>query len=341
MSGDVRARSGSWWERLRDRYEWLGHLARAGTHYVEFNGYQYAASIAYFSALSLVPLLMVLLSTVSFVLAAHPMLVDQLHHAINQSVPATLQGTVNGLADNVVDHRFKIGLFGLLVGLYSGWNWMNTLRDALTAMWQQRRPAEPLIRTVLTDLLALASLGVALLVSFSLTVVGGSLGGLVLNAVGMGGSGAARVLLTVLSLVLSLVANWLVLLWVLVKLPRHRGPLRWRTATKAALAGSVGFELLKQAGNVYVRALGRSPTGIALGTVVGLLVFMYLVSRMLMLLTAWLATARNPRWLDVPAARVTVIRPAPHRGASGAAGVFGLGVMSALFARWLLTRLPK
>ena len=138
---------------VRQRYPWLDRLARAGTRYVEFHGYHYAASVTYFSVLSLVPMVMVVVAVTGFVLTGQPALFVQLRHA-------------------VVDHRVKIGVFGLLVGLYSGWNWINALRDALAAMWKQERRPQRLVPMVLKDLLALLGLAGALIVSFALTVLG-------------------------------------------------------------------------------------------------------------------------------------------------------------------------
>jgi anti-anti-sigma factor len=143
----------------------------------------------------------------------------------------------------------------------------------LTAMWDLDRPDLPIIRTVLKDLLALMGLAVALGVSFGLTAAGGALG-------------------PALAIPLALVANWLVFLWVLAKLPRQ--PVHLRTAARGAVAAAIGFELLKQAANLYLGLLGRSPTFTVFGSVIGFLVFVYLVARLLLLVTAWTATAVVP-----------------------------------------------
>jgi uncharacterized BrkB/YihY/UPF0761 family membrane protein len=70
-----------------------------------------------------------------------------------------------------------------------------------------------------------------------------------------------------------------------------------RAARAPALIVAMAFEVLKQLVNLYLQALGRSPIGVTLGSVVGVLVFAYLVSRLLLLAAAWIATAPSPRRL--------------------------------------------
>jgi membrane protein len=275
--------------RFFRRYPWLDRLARAGKRYVDHHGYHYAASITYFSVLSLIPMLMVALAAIGFVLAGQPALLGAARRLVTQSVPAPLSSITDGLFNSVIDHRVKIGLFGLAVGLYSGWNWMNALRDSLTAMWSQERSPQRLLPMIAKDLLALLGLAAALLVSFTLTAAGGALGPLLLRLAGLSDAGWANVLLAIGSVVLAVVANWLVFLWMLAKLPRE--PVDTRGAVRAALAAAVGFEILKWLGGVYLGLVGRSPVGVAFGGIVGLLVFIYLVARMLMLVTAWTVEA--------------------------------------------------
>lgn len=275
----------------RADHAWFDRLVRAGNRYVSNQGYQAAASITYFTVLSMVPLLLVALSVTGFVLASHPGALDALRTQIAGALPASLNHTVDGLVNGLVDGRTRIGVIGLGVALYSGWNWMNALRDALTAMWDRERPPMRLVPMVLKDILALLGLVGALLVSFGLTAVGGWLGSLLLRLVGLSDTGAVHVVLVVLSLALAVAANWLVFIWVLAKLPRE--PVEARSAIRGALAAAIGFELLKWLGNVYLEAIGRSPLGVTFGWLVGLLMFIYLVARMLLLVAAWTAVGRS------------------------------------------------
>ncbi|OLR93594.1 inner membrane protein YhjD [Actinokineospora bangkokensis] len=291
------------WRRARVRYRWLDHLVRAVDRYIEHSGYQYVGAITYFSVLSVVPIMMVGFSTAGFVLAGSPDLLTQLRIGVGNVVPRPLVGEVGTLVDGLIDQRTHIGVLGLVVGLYSGWNWMNALRDALTAMWDQHRVDQPLLRVVVRDGLALLGLVPAIAVSFGLTAVGGSVGGWLLRLAGIEDTLGATVLLRLSTVVLALTADWLVFLWVLTKLPRR--PVGLRSAVRGAAAAAVGFEALKLAGNVYLGIIGGSPTGVAFGSVIGLLVFISLVSRLLIFIAAWTATGSDT------AARQPVAPPGP------------------------------
>ncbi len=311
----------------RERYGWFDHLARMIDRYVNNHGYHFAASITYFSVLSLVPLVMVLLAAAGFVLGGNPLLLGQLHNGIHAVLPGALWPLMNTLVDNVIDHSVKLGILGLVVGLYSGWNWMNALRDALTGMWDKSKPEQPLLRTIVRDLIALGSLGLAIAVSFGLTEAGTALGGLLLRLVGWSGFGWANVGLQVASVVLALIADWLVFCWVLTKLPREPVPMRF--AVRGAAGAAIAFEILKRVANLYLNALGRSPTGVTFGSLVGLLVFVYFVSRVLILAAAWTATAQQR---PEPPAEPIVVMPEPRPLPSPriALSLVGLGALAAL-----------
>jgi membrane protein len=205
---------------------------------------------------------------------------------------------------------------------------MNALRDALTGMWDQRKPDLPLLRTIVKDLLALGSLGIAIAISFALTEAGGALGGWLLRLLGWSGFGWANVGLQVASVVLALVADWFVFCWVLAKLPREPVPLRF--AVRGAAGAAIAFEILKRVADLYLDALGRSPTGVTFGSLVGLLVFVYLTSRVLILAAAWTATAQPPKQ-PMPEPVVVLPEPrAPLPSARTVLGLVGIGAVAAL-----------
>jgi membrane protein len=331
------------WARARARYRWLDHIARATNRYIERGGYHYVASITYFSLLSLVPLLMVASSVAGFVLASQPGLRQTLVHAI----VSTLPGGPGGLGDKAtdlltgfVDQRTTVGLFGLAIGLYSGWNWMNALRDSLTALWGQNRSDQSLPRLIAVDLLALLGLSAALVVSFTITISGTALGGYLLRLAGLDDTSWGHQLVSASSVPLALVADWLVFLWVLTRLPRQKVGVR--SAVRGAIALAVGFEVLKLAGGFYLRLISDSPTGIAFGSVIGLIFFISLVARLLVYVTAWTATGSDapPKPVQPPAPVVLepVIVVDPPVAVPATVGVV-TGVVGTLLAlRWRRSR---
>ncbi|MCP2260500.1 membrane protein [Streptoalloteichus tenebrarius] len=329
-------------ERLRERHGWLDHLVRAAGRYQQRYGDHYAAAITYFSVLSLVPLLMIAFAVGGFVLADQPELLRRAQEAIAGAVPdPSLRETLSKAVGEAVEQRYSVGAVGLVVALYSGLGWMSNLRDALTAQWDQDRPDRPFLRGMVVDLLALVGLGIALVVSFGITAGGSQFADDLLGWLGWRDGDVAKVVLAVSSVVLALLANWLVFLWVLSRLPRE--PVSVRSAMRGALVAAVGFELLKQVGTLYLGKVTGSPSGAAFGSLLGLLVFVYLVARFLLFVTAWTATSpENARPKVVPPPPPAVIRPvvAVRSGPSGrtALGLLGVGALLGVALRNLVRR---
>lgn len=326
-------------EKLRARYEWLDHLVRAGARYTERHGDHYAAAVTYFSVLSLFPLLLVGFAIAGYVLFFQPDLLTQLQAAIAANVPQGLDTLINPIVTSAIEQRNTVGIIGLLGALYTGIGWMSNLREALSEQWGQVPETPPILKKTLFDLLTLLGLGVALGGSFAITGLASGFAGTVLDFVGLGDEGWAQFLLGLLGVLLGLVANWLIFLWVIARLPRRHATLR--SAAKAAVLGAVGFEVLKQVMTVYLASVTNSPTGQIIGPFVGLLVFAFFASRFILFVTAWAATSKENEQdepVDVPGPAVirseTTVRSGPD-GAT-AAGLLGAGALAGLLGGRLL-----
>ncbi|OZM77714.1 inner membrane protein YhjD [Pseudonocardia sp. MH-G8] len=321
-------------ERLRARYPWLDHLVRAGARYTERHGDHYAAAITFFSVLSLVPLLMIAFAVAGYVLFFNPPLLDELRTSLTENVPPPLAPTITGIVDQAIDQRGAVGAFGLLGALYSGIGWMSNLREALSAQWAQVPAVPALPKRLLFDLLALVGLGAALVGSFAVTGIATAFATTVLEWVGLGDVGWARFLLGLLGIALGIVANWLIFLWVIARLPREHATLR--SAAKAALFGAVGFEVLKIVMQYYLESVTGSPSGAIFGPFLGLLVFAFFASRFVLFVTAWAATAReNEQEEPVPVPDPPVLH-SEVVVRSGPTGRTALGLLSAGMVTGLL-----
>lgn len=305
---------------------------RAGSAYSERYGNHYAAAITYFSVLSLFPLLMIAFAIAGFVLAGNADLLKELKEGVTDAVPSGLADLVNDVVDEAIKSRNTVGIIGLLAALYSGLGWMSNLRDALTAQWDLEQRDKPFLKTTLKDLLSLFGLFLALAVSFGLSAAGSGLGSWLLGLVGLDDDAWALFLLRVGTIVLALAANWLVFLWVLTRLPREKVGVR--SAVRGAAAAAVGFEVLKQVFTIYLASVMNSPSGRLFGPIIGLLLFANLVSRFLLFITAWTATASENRVPESVAPGPAVISPRVivRSGPSprGAAGLMGAGAVLGL-----------
>lgn len=326
-------------QQLRDDYAWLDHVVRAGARYTERHGDHYAAAITYFSVLSLVPLMMIAFGAAGLVLASRPDLLHELQTQVTTAVPGGLGKTLNGVIEQAIESAGTVGVIGLLGALYSGIGWMSNLREALSEQWAQA-PAKPsMVKRLVVDLLTLLGLGLALVASFAITGIASGFASLVLSLLGLSDQSWAQALLGVLGLVLGIVANWLIFLWVIARLPRQHVSLH--SAMKAALLGAVGFEVLKQVMTFYLGSITQSPSGAIFGSFLGLLVFVFFASRFVLFVTAWAATAReNEREALAAVPGPAVIRSdvVVHRGPSGgaAAGLLGAGALTGLLGGLLV-----
>ena len=320
-------------EQLRAKYAWLDHLVRAGTRYTERHGDHYAAAVTFFSVLSLVPLMMIAFAVAGYVLFFNPALLQELRDGIVENVPPGLAETITGVIDQAIAQRGAVGLIGLLAALYSGIGWMSNLREALSEQWAQVPETPAMLKRILFDLLALAGLGVALVASFAITGIASAFTAAVLDFVGLGDDAWAQTLLRVLGALLGLTANWLIFLWVIARLPRKHAT--FRSAAMAALIGAIGFEILKRIMTFYLASVTGSPSGAVFGSVLGLMIFVYFVSRFVLFITAWAATSKeNEQEEPVPAPGPAVIRPevVVHSGpnARTTAGLLGVGAVAGL-----------
>ncbi|MGX7827555.1 YhjD/YihY/BrkB family envelope integrity protein [Actinokineospora sp. 24-640] len=322
--------------RLRRKRPGIDHLFRANEAFTERYGNHFAASITYFSVLSLFPLLLISFALLGFVLAGQPELLMSLRRDITEAAPENLRGLLTDLVDAAVEERGRVGLIGLLTAAATGLGWMGNLRDALTAQWGQKHEDRPLLRGLAMDLLALLGLGLAIALSFGLSAVGGGLADTLLRWVGLSEYAWAKVLLVIITTVLAIGANWLIFLWVIARLPRKAVTLR--SAVKGALAAAIGFELLKLIGTIYLNSVLGGPLGSLVGPIVGLLVFANLVSRFLLYITAWTATAKENHVDEpIPAPAPAVIQPqvtlATRPNAGQTAGLLGIGALLGLVLR--------
>jgi membrane protein len=318
-------------EALRARHRWLDHLVRAGTRYVDKHGDHYAAAVTYFSVLALVPVLMMAFAAAGYVLASNPQLLAELREAITTALPPTLAPTVNAIIDTAISQRDTVGVLGLVFGLIAGLGWTVNLREALSQQWDQREPTVPLVKRYGMDLLAMIGLALALLVSFAVTAIGTGMSGTVIELLGLGPTWWTELLVILVGVVLTLLANWIVLVWVVARLPRE--PVTVRSAVRAAALGAVALVVLQQVMTIYLAVVTTSPAGVAFGPILGLLVFTNVVARLVLFVTAWAATLPENETEHIREPAPVIVRPAITLGGRpssrttaallGAGAVFG------------------
>ncbi|BDD81398.1 inner membrane protein YhjD [Tsukamurella pulmonis] len=326
-------------QKYRDKWPWFDHLVDAGMRYQDKKGDYFGAGITYFSVFALFPLIMVAFAIGGYVLINDAELLAEIKNQINTVISEeSLRKSVSDLIDQAIDSRSTVGIIGLAGGLWAGLGWMANVRAGLTEMWDSEVPEQNFVKTKIADLGALAGLFVALVACIALMAAGSSpLTGKLLKAAGLDDMPGLHFLISGATLLVTLLAMWLLWTFVIARLPRVQFP--WRNATRAGLLTAVAFMILTQLATLLIGSAIRSPAGATFGPILGIMLFIYFTARIVLFATAWAATdPRNQRYVIPAAPEPVVISPVvraePDSGRTaiaGAAGlVAGLGIGSLL-----------
>ncbi|CAL9474627.1 Inner membrane protein YhjD [Streptomyces sp. enrichment culture] len=190
--------------------------------------------------------------------------------------------------EGLVANAGTVGLIAAALLLFTGMNWVDSARGCLRAVWElPDEDDNPLLRRA-KDGGILIGFGGALLVTLAFSTVASALAGRLVRHLGMDDGGVGGVLLYVAAFAVAVLADFLVLLYVLTLLPGAE-PERRRLLV-AALIGAVGFELLKLLLSSYVRGVAAKSMYGAFGVPVALLLWINFTSKLVLFCAAWTAT---------------------------------------------------
>jgi membrane protein len=269
----------------RERRPLLDHVVRTVEHYGSAKGSIQAGAVTYFAFISFFPILALAFAVIGFVARVYDGAETDLIDAINSVLPGLVGEDENQISlSDIRDSAPGILSVGIVLVLYSGLGWLSSMRDALIVMFELPAREQPnLIVGKIRDLIALALLGVVLIVSVGVSGVVRGLSEEILDWMGLG-SGLGW-LLGLIAVVIGLAANAL-LFFALFKvladpdLPRKA---LWR----GALLGAVGFEVLKQVSQLLLQSTASSPAFQAFGIAVILVVWINYFSRVVMYAASW------------------------------------------------------
>jgi membrane protein len=265
---------------------------RANDWFDDCNGNFFAAGLTYYTIFALFPLLMVGFSVAGFLLSRRPDVLSAIDNRVRAAVPGALGQQMLDLMNSAIDARASVGVIGLSVAVWVGLNWMSNLRLALTEMWRQSNGSHGYIRSKFSDLAAMVSSFGAIFATLALSALTGAAPmARVLGWLGVHNLPGLDAILRAVSVLVSFLLSWLVFGWMIARLPRD--PVNFAGSIRAALLASIGFELFKMAGAIYLKSVLHSPAGAIFGPVLGLMVFAYVTARLLLFATAWAATSTD------------------------------------------------
>ena len=271
----------------RDRRPFLDHLIRALGRYRADAGDRQAAAVTFFGFLSFFPILALATSVLSYALG------DEAVGTVVREVNSYAPGLADQLGlEEILSNNTKAGVAGLLglVGLlYSGLGWVDALREAIRAMWHHNVKAGNFLVKKAKDVVILLGLGVTVVASVAVSAATGAFTDVALDAIGLEKTLVATALAKVVGITLGLATSTALFLFLFWRLPKVKSP--FRRVVRGALLAAVLFELLKRVGAIYIERTTENPLYGSFAVIVGLLVWINIVSRMLLVCAAWTVTA--------------------------------------------------
>jgi membrane protein len=200
---------------------------------------------------------------------------------------------IPGIADQLdisglVDNAGTVGIIAGAVLLFTGIGWVGQMRDCLRAVWELPDDEDNPVLRKAKDAGVLLGLGGAVLVTLAASTVASALVGWITGRLGVDEAGWGSALLHTAAFGVAVLADFLLLLYLLTLLPGVEPPRR--RLFVAALLGAVGFELLKLLLSGYIQGVAAKSMYGAFGVPVALLLWMNFTAKLLLYCAAWTAT---------------------------------------------------
>jgi membrane protein len=232
-------------------------------------GTMLSGSIAYFTFLSLLPLLMLAGFAIATISGFDAGIRTALAGALERIFPRG-----RDILNELVRARVAVGVLGLITITYAGTGFVGALAGGLNRMWEVPSSRRNPVGQKLLNGLVVLLLAVVLLGSVGVTVWAGYLAEAALGR-------EARPVVGVIERLASPASLFLVFLMLYRLLPAR--PLTWRSQVAGAALGAVGVEVLKWGFAVWARqSAGLALLPRSLGSVVLLLVWLGLFSQLVL-----------------------------------------------------------
>ncbi|WP_053083982.1 YihY/virulence factor BrkB family protein, partial [Nostocoides australiense] len=272
------------WKRFSVSSVW-----RAWQRYSTARGSLMAGGVTYFAFFSLFPAIALGFTIFGLVLRDQPGILADVQEAIEKQLPGFIQSPDN--PDGLIPLSIPSGttlsvtaLIGVLGLLWAGLGWMGALRDGIRTIFGAPGSPGNVVTAKLRDLLVLVTIGLAIVVTAVFNAATSAVAEWVSERVGLG---SQTWIVTIVGLLASFLANALLVAIVLRVLSGVDLP--WRAVRNGALFGGVALTLLQTFGTRLIAGTMDNKLFASIALVVGLLAFINLISRAVLLSAAWAA----------------------------------------------------
>ncbi|MFI9242520.1 YihY/virulence factor BrkB family protein [Streptomyces sp. NPDC053086] len=243
-----------------------------------------AAAMTFVSFVALFPLL-----TVAAAVSAATLRPDR-QKTVEHKIAEQFPGVVSSRLDltSLVDNAGTVGVIAGAVLLFTGIGWVGQVRDCLRSVWELPDREENPLLTKAKDAGILLGLGGALLLTLAASILASAAVGRLSREVGLDEHSWGSALLRIAAFVVAVLADFLVLLYVLTLLPGVEPPRR--RLLVAAMLGAIGFELLKLLLSGYIQGVAAKSMYGAFGVPVALLLWINFTAKLVLFCAAWTAT---------------------------------------------------
>lgn len=331
----------AWWERI-SAVPWIAHILRAVERFNLRGGSLFAAAIAYFSVLSLVPVLMLSFSALGLTITVlRPDALGEIEQWIIQTIgtETDLSTQLTAVVRSTLGNWAAILGVGLLVAIWTGAGWMGNLKRAVRAIMRadadEPGPQLMLPLDILVNFAGLVGLLLGVAATFAASGAAGVLANQLGDLLGTSQSTGWTILVRVLSAVLALIAGTLLFWWLFswfAPVPVPRNHILLGSAT-----GSTSLLVLQSATGYLISAFSRNLSASVFGSVIVLMLFLNLFATLILFVAAWLATvnppAPEPVKLEQPEPQAVVENRPGEKWVSAAVARKSLG--AGLSAGWL------
>jgi membrane protein len=271
----------------RARSSIFDHVWRAQERYFDVDAARLAAASTYYGFFSVFAMALILFFILGRLFRGNTNLVQHVQTYLAVNLPQLD-------VDQILAGSQKVGIIAIVGLVIGGVGWVENLRSSQRAIWRlDQQPGNVIVRWLI-DLAVLVGLGVLLLASIALysgvqEVIYWLAGDVEQDPIRVALRGTSTISSGLVDLVLGAA--------LLAGVPRLR--LSLRRLCPPALLFAIGLGLLKTLGKWYITRTERNPAYQLVAGTVGLLLFMYLLHRVLLFAAALAATSTKGRAHDL------------------------------------------